>query len=377
VLVTNRRMAAVGLAAVFALSLSACSSSSSSSAAPGAGGSSTGGSASSAAGTGGGSVGVILPDTKSSARWENADKPALTDAFKAAGVTADIQNAQGDSANEVKIAQSMIANKISVLLFVSLDDTSGGQIIKLAHDAGVKVIDYDRLTLGGGADFYVSFNNVKVGNLQGQGLLTCLGSPTPTTKIIELAGSPTDNNATLFSQGANDVLKGKVDIVNKTPVPGWDNVKGGQIFTQQLTAAGGKIDGVLAANDGLANAVITVLKKNGLKVPVTGQDATAQGLQNILSGDQCMTVEKPAKVEAGNGAKLAIALIQKADTASIANGTTKDTKLGTNVPSVLGDPISIMKDNVGAPITDGSVPYASVCTGTYKALCDTAGIKAS
>jgi len=269
----------------------------------------------------------------------------------------------------------MISNKISVLLFVSLDDTSGGQIVKAAHDAGVKVIDYDRLTLGAGADFYVSFDNVKVGNLQGQGLLDCLGAKaTPDTKIIELAGSPTDNNATLFSQGANDVLKGKVTIVNKTATPGWDSVKGGTIFTQQLTAAGGKIDGVLAANDGLGNAVITVLKSKSLKVPVTGQDATAQGLQNILAGDQCMTVEKPATVEAGNAAKLAIAIINKGDTATLAAGQTADSKSGKNVPSFLGTPIAITIKNVGDPIKDGSVPKDAVCTGAYAAMCTTAGI---
>ncbi|MDQ1702903.1 MAG: D-xylose transport system substrate-binding protein, partial [Frankiaceae bacterium] len=305
-------MVAVGISAVFAISLSACSSKSSTT-----GPAASGGSSSSVSGSGTGSVGVILPDTKTSARWENADKPALTKAFADAGIKADIQNALGDPQKEVSIAQGMIAAKVGVLLFVNLDASSGGQIIKAAHDANIKVIDYDRLTPGGGADFYVSFDNVKVGNLQGQGLLDCLGANASTAKVVELAGSPTDNNATLFSQGANDILKGKVDIINKTAVPGWDNVKGGQIFQQQLTAAGGKVDGVLAANDGLANSVITVLKSKGLQVPVTGQDATVQGLQNILSGDQCMTVWKSASVEAGNAAKLAIAIIKGGDTASL------------------------------------------------------------
>jgi len=367
-------MAAVGLAAVFALSLSACSNNSSSSATGGASSASGSSSASSAAAAGG-SVGVILPDTKSSARWENADKPALTKAFADAGIKADIQNAQGDAAKEVSIAQSMIANKISVLLFVSLDDTSGGQIVSAAHAAGVKVIDYDRLTLGAGADYYVSFDNVKVGNLQGQGLLDCLGDKATGAKVIELAGSPTDNNATLFSKGAHEKLDGKVTFVSKQAVPGWDAVKGGQIFQQQLTAAGNKTDGVLAANDGLGNAVITVLKSKGLKVPVTGQDATAQGLTNILVGDQCMTVYKPASVEAGAASKLAIALIQKADVTSLVSGKTMDSKTNKEVPSALGNPIAITKANVKSVIDDGSAKASEVCTAEAKAACDAAGIK--
>jgi len=373
-------MAAVGLAAVFALSLSACSNSSSSTAATGGASSASSAAATSAASSASsaaavtGSVGVILPDTKSSARWENADKPALTEAFAKAGIKADIQNAQGDAAKEVSIAQSMIANKINVLLFVSLNDTSGGQIVSAAHAAGVKVIDYDRLTLGAGADYYVSFDNVKVGNLQGHGLLDCLGSKTD-AQVIELAGSPTDNNATLFSKGAHEILDGKVKFINKQPVPGWDPVKGGQIFQQQLTAASNKLDGVLAANDGLGNAVITVLKSKGIKVPVTGQDATAGGLTNILAGDQCMTVYKPAKVEAGAASKLAIALIQKTDVSALVSGKTTDSKLSKDVPSALGTPIAITKANVKQVIDDGSVKAADVCTAEVKAACDAAGIK--
>ena len=152
---------------------------------------------------------------------------------------------------------------------------------------------------------YISFDNVKVGTLQGEGLVKCLtdkGVEKPAVAVLN--GSPTDNNATLFAKGYDAVINPKFDAgewtkVDDQSVPDWDNQKGGQIFEQMLTKAGGKIDGVLAANDGLGNAAIAVLKKNNLQVPVTGQDATPEGLKNILAGDQCMTVYKAVKVRGG------------------------------------------------------------------------------
>ncbi len=201
-------------------------------------------------------------------------------------------------------------------MIVNLDSGTGKAVLDKAKAQGIGTIDYDRLTLNGGADYYVSFDNVAVGKLQGEGLVKCLtdkGAKNPV--VAELNGSPTDNNATLFKQGYDSVLQPKYDCEDyiKGPdqsVPDWDNTQGGTIFEQMLTRAGNKIDGVLAANDGLGNAAITVLKRNKLngKVPVTGQDATVQGLQNILAGDQCMTVYKAVKQEADAASALAIAL---------------------------------------------------------------------
>jgi D-xylose transport system substrate-binding protein len=261
-------------------------------------------------------VGVILPDTKSSARWETADRKYLEQAFKDAGVDYDIQNAQGDKTQFQTIADQMITSGVNVLMIVNLDSGSGKAVLDKAKAQGIATIDYDRLTLGGGADFYVSFDNVEVGKLQGQGLEKCLTDSGKTTaNIAFLNGSPTDNNATLFKQGAVEALKAKTDsgdytVVADQAVPDWDNQQAGTIFEQMYTETGGKIDGVLAANDGLGNAAIAILKKNGVNgtVPVTGQDATDQGLQNILAGDQCMTVYKAVKKEADAAAALAVAL---------------------------------------------------------------------
>jgi D-xylose transport system substrate-binding protein len=324
-----------------------------------------------------GKVGVILPDSKSSVRWETADRTYLGDAFKAAGVQYDIQNAEGDKAKMATIADQMITSGAKVLLIVNLDSASGAAIEKKAADAGVKTIDYDRLTLGGSAAVYVSFDNVKVGQLQGQGLIKCLtDKKVASPKVVELNGSPTDNNATLFKQGYDSQLDPKYASggwtkVDDQSVPEWDNQKGGQIFEQMLTKANGKIDGVLAANDGLGNAAIAVLKKNNLQVPVTGQDATTQGLQNILAGDQCMTVYKAVKKEADFASAAAIALLKGQTPQS--TGTVDDTQTNKKVAAILATPVAIYKDSIKDVIADGYVTAAVVCKG-YETQCKDAGI---
>ncbi|AWB92090.1 sugar ABC transporter substrate-binding protein [Aeromicrobium chenweiae] len=329
-------------------------------------------------GSGGGSdkvgkVGIILPDTVSSVRWETADRPALEKAFKDAGVTAYIQNARGDADQMAKIAQSLISKKISVLAIVNLDNKSGAAIEKKAAAAGVKTIDYDRLTLGGNADFYVSYDNTKVGELQGAGLQKCLGDKK--ANIAFLNGSPDDSNATLFSKGAHNVLDKDSNYtkVAEQAVQKWDPTTATTVFQQMFTKEGGKIDGVLAANDGLAGSAISVLQKNNVagKVPVTGQDATVEGLQRILAGTQCMTVYKSAKAEAGAVAKLAIALA-KGEKGS-AEQTSRDDEGNRDVPSVLLDPVSVDKSNVKDVIADGGAAKEDVCKGFAKECAD-AGI---
>ena len=322
-----------------------------------------------------GKVGVILPDTKSSVRWETADRPLLEQAFKAAGVPYDIQNAEGDKQRMQTIADQMITNGATVLAIVNLDSESGAAIEKKAQTQGVKTIDYDRLTLGGVADYYVSFDNVQVGREQGKGLARCLGAKQ--ANIAYLNGSPTDNNATLFSQGAHEELDKQSNYkkVAEQAVPEWDNQQAATIFEQMWTQQKGEIDGVLAANDGLGNAAISILKKNNAagKVPVTGQDATKEGLQNILDGTQCMTVYKPIKQEADALAKLAIALTkgEKGQT----TGTVKDTKSGRDVPSVLLTPIGVFKDNVKQVVDDGFIKKDELCTGEYAGKCTDAGLQ--
>jgi D-xylose transport system substrate-binding protein len=321
-----------------------------------------------------GKIGVILPDTKSSVRWESADRPALTKAFTDAGVKFDIQNAEGDADKMQTIADGMIADGVTVLAIVNLDSDSGAAIEEKAAKQGVKTIDYDRLTLGGSADVYISYDNSKVGALQGEGLAKCLGDKK--ADIIYLNGSPTDNNATLFSQGAHSVLDKNTNYkkVAEQAVPDWDNDKAVTIFEQLYTKVDGKVDGVYAANDGLAGGVISILKKNGQngKVPVTGQDATVEGLQNILTGDQCMTIQKSANGQAKALADTAITMVKggKADT----TGTVKDDTGKRDVPAILLDPVAIDKSNVKAVIDAGDLKAADLCTGSYAKLCADAGI---
>ncbi|GAA1502938.1 substrate-binding domain-containing protein [Sphaerisporangium rubeum] len=327
-----------------------------------------------------GKIGVILPDSKSSARWETADRKYLQEAFEAAGVAYDIQNAQGDKTAFQTIADQMITNGATVLVIVNLDSGTGKAVLDKAKSQGVATIDYDRLTLGGSASYYVSFDNVKVGTLQGEGLVKCLTDKKAEKPIVaELNGSPTDNNATLFKQGYDGVLQPKYDSGDYTKgpdqsVPDWDNAKGGQIFEQMLTSEP-KIAGVLAANDGLGNAAITVLKKQKLngKVPVTGQDATVEGLQNILAGDQCMTVYKAIKKEADATAELAIALA-KGEKPNV-SGSVKDPEGNRDVPSVLLDPQPIYFDSVKDVVADGYVAKEDLCKGDFADKCTEAGVQ--
>src|SRR5689334_4046793 len=347
--------------------------------------SSGGGAQSSAPAASGVKVGVILPETQSSARWEGFDKPLLTAAMQAEGLDADIQNAQGDEQKFSTLADGMISSGVKVLVIASITSESGAAVAAKAKAQGIPTIDYDRLSLGGTSDYYVSFDNEKVGALQGQGLADALKGKQG-AQVIEIEGAPTDNNATLFHSGQESVLKplydsGALKLVQSQPIPDWDNQVGGTTFEQILTGNGGKVDGVLAANDGLAGAVITVLTKYGLngQVPVTGQDATADGLQAILRGDQYMTVYKPIKQEADATAKL-VGVLAKGDTAaanSQASGSVADPKGNRQVKSVLLTPQSITKDSVKTVITEGQVKASDVCVGDLQATCQQLGINAS
>jgi D-xylose transport system substrate-binding protein len=272
-----------------------------------------------------GKVGVILPDTTSSTRYTLYDKPLLTKALTDAGITADVQNAQGDKNKFASIAQNMIGEGVKVLLIDSLDAASGAGVEAQAAKAGVKVIDYDRVNLGGTAGYYVSFDNEDVGKLQAQTLVDCLNAQkVKKPKIIMMdGGTDVDNNAVLFKKGAHEVLDplaaaGKLKIEQEAVVKGWVVQNAAPAFTQALTASDGKVDGVLAANDDIANAVIGVLKNQGLDghVVITGQDSGITGIQNIVNGKQSMTVFKDVKLEANAAAQLAIALIAGKDPSS-------------------------------------------------------------
>ena len=368
-------MALVATGAGLALALAGCGANSS-----GGGGSNSGAPAPPPSA---GTVGVILPDTASSVRYESFDRPYLDHALRAEGLNPDIENAQGDVQKFSQLADGMINNGVKVLIIDGLNTDVGAAVSRKAQAAGIPTIDYDRLNLGGVSAYYVSFDSTKIGELQGQGLVQGVGDKQG-ANIIEIQGAATDNNATLVIDGQQQVLKPKYDsgaykVVGSQRIPDWNNQQAGVTFEQFLTANGGRTDGVLVANDGMAGAVVTVLKKTGLagKVPVTGQDATPEGLRAILRGDMFMTVFKPIKQEADATAKLAAALAKGDKAAADAQTTavTQDTKANRQVRSVLLNSVLVTKNNVKQVVDAGGAKASDICGGDTQAACDQLGIK--
>jgi D-xylose transport system substrate-binding protein len=328
-------------------------------------------------------IAVLLPDSASSARWEQDDRRFLAAAFEEAGVSYSIVNAEADATQQVTQAEQAITNGAKVILLVNLDSGSGATIIDIARSAGVAVIDYDRLTIEGpGADFYVSFDNESVGRLQGEGLVKAVeeaGLENP--QVVVLNGSPTDNNATLFKNGYDGVIDpffedGSWTKIDDQSVPDWDNQEALIMFEQIQTAAGGceGIDAAITANDGLAGAAIAARENAGCDyIPVTGQDATVAGIQNVLAGKQSMTVYKAIKTEAEAAAELAIALVNGEDTADMVTGEVDN---GENmIPSVLLVPVSVTKDNVAETvIADEFRTVEEICVDDIVPFCEEAGL---
>jgi D-xylose transport system substrate-binding protein len=363
-------LATVGLLA--AATMTACDDSNKSSDA--SGGSNSGG------GSGQARVGIIMPDTESSTRWKNEDPKYLKAAFDAQHIPVEIKNAEGDKANFVKIGTDMINSGVKVLMIANLDSDTGKEVLDKAKAKKIPTIDYDRLTLNGGADYYVSFDNEEVGKQQAKGLIDCLRDKNVVNPVVaELNGSPTDNNATLFKKGYDGLLDPRYDAATYTKgpdqsVPDWNNDEGGRIFAQMLSQQP-KIAGVLAANDGLAGAVIKVLQSKGMagRVPVTGQDATVPGLQAVLAGDQCVTIYKPLRPEAERAAGLAIALY-KGERPTVKDQI-KDPESGAYVPFALLEPQLITPNKVNDVVSDGFVAKKDLCTGKYAPLCVQYGVK--
>ncbi|MEM9774610.1 MAG: BMP family ABC transporter substrate-binding protein, partial [Chloroflexota bacterium] len=324
-----------------------------------------------------GSIWVLLPDSASSARWETDDRRFFEEAFDAAGVEYNIVNAEGDAATQQTQAEQAITAGAGVILMVNLDSGSGAAIIELAREAGVAIIDYDRLTIEGpGADVYVSFDNVQVGATMGN-ILAPLINAQDAPKVAYLNGGPTDNNATLFREGYDSVARPFIDsgdweFVDEQSVPGWDNQEALVIFEQMLTAANNEISAVFAANDGLAGAVIQALQNAGIDpktIPVSGQDATVGGMQQVLAGNQSMSVYKPIKAEAEAAAEAAIALLNGESLDSLTGGLTLNN--GTNdIPFIALDPIGVTTENMAATvIADGFRTWDEICVGDFEQFC--------
>ena len=405
------RKGAVVASASLALCLGAAACSSSSSSSTPSGGSSSSASSSSSSGTtvsisvaafdrtfaamaalkplvaaGKGNVAVLLPDTVTSARYVQFDAPYLTQALTAAGLSSSqfsVQNAQGSSQTELSDAQTAITKGATVLIMDPIDSGVGAQIETYAKAHGVAVVDYDRLTLGGSRQYYVSFNNVLVGTKIGQGFAACAAAwHVSKPNVLVMKGDPTDNNATLFAQGYLGVLNpffssGKYVNVGE-PAGTWTPTVAESEFQQAFTAHK-NINSVLTPNDENAAPIITYLQRVGVKpktFPVTGQDATTIGLQNILSGYQCGTVYKPIYIEAQAAVALAMFLrAGQTPPAALVNGSVTDTKTSTKVPSVLGTPVWVTTSNMKSTvIADNFVKVTQICVGQFAADCKAAGI---
>jgi D-xylose transport system substrate-binding protein len=400
--VARKGAAVASVSLAVCLAAAACSSSSSSSASSGSSSSSTAVPSISIsslnrtfsamatlkplASIGKGNVAAILPDTVSSARYTEFDAPYLSEALAAAGLTPSqfsVQNAQGSDATELSDAQAAITKGASVLIMDPLDSGVGAQIESYASSHGVKVVDYDRLTLGGSRAYYDSFNNVEVGTLIGNGFVACATAEGVTKpNVLVMKGAPTDNNATLFAQGYDAVLaphfadKSYVEV--GTPAGTWDPPTAESEFQQAYTAHK-NINSVLTPNDENAAPIITYLQREGIKAkkfPVTGQDATLVGLQNILSGYQCGTVYKPIYLEAQAAVALAMYIrAGKTPPSSLVNGSTTDSTSHKAVPSVLLTPEWVTTSNMNSTvIADQFVPAQQLCVGSYAADCKAAGI---
>jgi D-xylose transport system substrate-binding protein len=335
-----------------------------------------------------GKIAVLLPDTTSSARYESFDRPYLTKAFEAAGLTSKdfkIDNAQGSASTMQTQAEAAITDGASVLLVDAIDSGSGAAIEANATAKGVKVIDYDRLVKGGAPGrVYVSFDNVKVGQLIGQGEVDCIAAwNVQKPNILVMNGDPTDNNATLFAQGYNGVLKPFFDngsyVKVGEPAGTWTPAVAATTFDQQYTAHK-NINAVITPNDDNANAVIASLQKLNIPpktFPTTGQDASLSGLQNILKGYQCGTVYKPIYLEAQAAAAIAIYMrAGQTPPAGLVNGTTQDSSSNSAVPSSLLAPVWVTAQNMQATVVaDGAVKVSDLCISSLASACAAAGIK--
>ncbi len=324
-----------------------------------------------------GKIGVLLPDSATSDRWEKADRRFFVEAFTKAGLKKDdyiINNAQGDKSQQRAQAEQAINAGAKTLLLVNLDSGSGAAIVDDAQSKGVKVIDYDRLTENGNSDYYVSGDAVEAGRLQGEGLLTCLGdSAAKPARVAILDGAPTDSFSGFLIEGYDPVLEkafgdGTLEEAARQEVPNWDVQKALTIFEQMLQKEGNKIDAVLAANDGLANAVVSALKARKLDmVPLTGLDGTTEAVQHILAGEQCMTVYFSIREQAALAGNLAVELAQGKKPSGITGETDNGKK---KVPTILLKPVAVTKDNVAdTVIADDFTNWKDVCVGEYEKHC--------
>jgi D-xylose transport system substrate-binding protein len=361
-----QKVGAVGAALALAVGVAACGSSNDKS-------STDTGAKSSSAGKVKGKIGVLLPDSKSSARWETADRRFFAQAFQAAGLSKDdfmILNAEGDAATQRSQAEQLVTQGAKVILLVNLDPGSGAAIIDSSKAQGVTMIDYDRLTIGGKADYYVSGDATEAGRLQARGLIADLKGK-PGARLAILDGAPTDSFATDLKKGYTEVLKSEgkgLQVAAEQAVPNWDGQKALTIYEQMLQASKQPITGTLAANDTIANATIAARKSRKLpSVPTSGLDATPEALQHILAGEQSFTIYFSIRDQATKAANLALQI----DRGEHPTGITTKVDTGKRmVPTILINPKTIRKDNIASTvIADKFAAWKDVCVGAYAKFC--------
>ncbi|WP_037671907.1 sugar ABC transporter substrate-binding protein [Streptomyces griseus] len=363
------RRVVIGTAAVsLALSVAACGK---------AGDDNDSGSGSSSGGSGGKTIGLLLPDSVT-ARYEKFDKPYFVAKTKelCPDCTVEYANAAGDAAKQAQQVSSMITKGVKVIVISAQDSAAIKSSIQSAVNKGIKVVAYDRLAQGP-VSAYVSFDNVKVGELQGQALLDALGSKaTPKSKIVMINGDDADPNAGQFKEGAHKALDGKVNIAYEQSGL-WKDTVAAQKMSAAITQLGAKnIVGVYAANDGMAGGIANTLKGAKISgIPLTGQDAELAGIQRIVAGTQSSTVYKAFKPEADAAAVLAFNLLEGKDIKSLATETLTSGS-GDKVPSQLLTPVSVTKANIkDTVIKDKLYTVQEICTADYAAACKKAGLE--
>jgi D-xylose transport system substrate-binding protein len=323
-------------------------------------------------------VGLLLPENQT-ARYEKFDKPLIEKKVK------ELTNGKGkivyanakqDASLQNQQVDTMVTNKVDVLIVDAVDAAAIKNSVQKAKDAGIPVVAYDRLAQGP-IDAYTSFDNETVGKTQGEALLKALGSKAKSGKIVMMNGSSTDPNAAQFKKGAHEVLDGKVNVGKEYDTKEWKPENANSNMEGAISALGKKkIIGVYSANDGMAGGIITALKAAGISnIPVTGQDAELAGVQRIVAGEQYMSVYKPYAPEAAAAAEMAVDLAQGKSLDSVAKDKV-DSPTTKQVPSVLVPVTALTKDNIkDTVIKDGVYTVADICTSQYKAACDKIGLK--
>jgi D-xylose transport system substrate-binding protein len=359
------------LVVITAIALTSCGddTTSSGSASPSAGG-----------GGGGGTIALLLPENKT-ARYETQDKPLFEAKVKELCPDCEVlySNANQDATQQQSQAEAALTNGADVLVLDPVDFASAGPMVQAANDAGVPVISYDRLITDANIDYYISFDNEKVGQLQGQALLDAMEANGKTGgTIVMINGAPTDNNAKEFKAGAHSVLDGKVKIGAEFDTPDWSPDKAQTEMDQAITKLGKDgFQGVYAANDGTAGGAVAAMKGAGIDpttIPTTGQDAEVAAIQRILVGQQTITIYKDYNQEAPLAAELAVAALRGENPEGITlvnvNNGLKD------VPSIILDPVAVTIDNINdTVIADGLWKVSDICTAAYADACKQAGIE--